>query len=381
MINNSKLIIDVFGEVYDLLKPWADEEFYDFGLHSIVPGAIYLLGRAQFNFHKRRIRQLVESNTIRVILSNPAEGSQTLASHCEHIHACADLVKSGKILLIGGGDMDASWPYLLYDSFLPKVHDYEENTQAIAKSPEIYSNTNKPYKFLFLNGRTRTHRKYLLEKFRLSGLLDQSLWTWLDRTVGYSMDIRLNHAGKDLIGEPHGLKFLPTKYEYAAYRDRVDTTTASVNYTKYDLFDQQWGEIYLEAAPYIDTYFSLVTETVFDYPHSFRTEKIWKPVAMAHPWIAVANCGYYRDMHNLGFRTLGHLIDERFDQIENSQSRIERIAQVVEDLCCQDLDQFLAQAEEVCKYNQQHLVHMRGQVRQEFPDRFFKFLKQHRFYE
>jgi hypothetical protein len=150
---------------------------------------------------------------------------------------------------------------------------------------------------------------------------------------------------------------------------------------KYDLFDQQWGEIYLEAAPYIDTYFSVVTETVFDYPYSFRTEKIWKSVAMAHPWIAVSNCGYYRDMHRLGFRTFGHLIDESFDQIEHSQDRIERIAQVVEDLCQQDLSQFLAAAEDVCKYNQQHLAHMRVQIRKEFPERFFQFIKKYQFNE
>ena len=104
-------------------------------------------------------------------------------------------------------------------------------------------------------------------------------------------------------------------------------------------------------------------------------------MAMAHPWIAVANQGYYRDMHNLGFRSFGHLIDESFDQIANSQDRIARIAQVVEDLCRQDLAEFLKECYTVCKYNQQHLAHMRLKVRQEFPDRFFAFLKHHNFYE
>ncbi|MFZ4600076.1 MAG: hypothetical protein ACOYNN_15665, partial [Terrimicrobiaceae bacterium] len=62
MISNSKFVIDVFGEVYDLLKPWADEEFYDFSKHEIIPGAVYLIGRAQFNFNKHSIRDLVENN-------------------------------------------------------------------------------------------------------------------------------------------------------------------------------------------------------------------------------------------------------------------------------------------------------------------------------
>jgi hypothetical protein len=61
-----------------------------------------------------------------------------------------------------------------------------------------------------------------------------------------------------------------------------------------------------------------VSETVFTYPYSFRTEKIWKPIAIGHPWIAVSNFGYYRDMHELGFKSFGHLIDEKFDLIYNN---------------------------------------------------------------
>ena len=101
-------------------------------------------------------------------------------------------------------------------------------------------------------------------------------------------------------------------------------------FAKYKLFNNEWGEIYLNANPYLDTYFSLVTETVFDYPYSFRTEKIWKPIAIGHPWVAVANPGFYRDMHNLGFKTFGDLVDESFDLIDNSIDRLERIAVVVE---------------------------------------------------
>jgi hypothetical protein len=381
MLGNRKFIIDVFGEVYDLLRPIADDEFYDFNLHQIQPGAIYLIGRAQFNFNKDRIRDLIESNTIKVILSNPHEGSQTLASHCERMHRCADLVQQKRMLLISGGDMDDSWPHLLYESFLPKIQDYDENIQAMVRSPEVLSKQDKPYKFLFLNGRTRTHRKYLLERFRLSGLLDQCLWSWLDLTVGYSRDMTLVHEGHDLIGRPHSIKLLPEKYEFEAYRDRLKDFSSQNQFVKNDLFDQTWGEIYIQPEAYIDSYFSVVTETVFDYPHSFRTEKIWKPVAMCQPWIAAANYGYYKDIKKLGFRTFGHLIDESFDTIENSQDRISKIASVIEDLCAQNLNEFLAAAHDTCKYNQQHLSHMREQVRKEFPERFFQFLKHHNFYE
>ena len=179
---------------------------------------------------------------------------------------------------------------------------------------------------------------------------------------------------------PIKIKTLPEKYEVDRYRQQVNKTFNSRSIKK-ELFNQEWGEIYIEPAPYIDTYFSLVTETVFDYPYSFRTEKIWKPIAMAHPWIAVANAGYYRDMRNLGFQTFGHVVDESFDNIEDSQKRIERIAQVVQDLCQQDLEVFLKECYNVCKYNQQHLAEMRIQIRQEFPKRFFQFIADYRFDE
>ena len=95
-------------------------------------------------------------------------------------------------------------------------------------------------------------------------------------------------------------------------------------------------------------------------------------MAVGHPFVVVGNSGYYRDLKNLGFRTFGHLIDESFDSIDNNQQRIERIAQVVTDLCGQNLPAFITAADEVCKYNQQLLEELRPKIRAEFPERFFQ---------
>jgi hypothetical protein len=375
MLGTHKLIVDTFCEVYDLLRPWCDQDFWDFENHTPVPGAIYLIGRMQFRLNVEKIRRLAETNYCHIIMSNPAEGSETLKGQCLQL-GIHDLIKQGRILLIGGGDMESQWPCLQYESFLPKILDYQENITAIEQSTALYSTDNKPYKFLFLNGRIRPNRKFLIESFALSGLLDQCLWTNLDSRDSTSRRIQLWHNGQDLMRSERPVKYLDRKYEVSQYQDRVDQPSTD-HFVKHQLFDNTWGEIYLKAEPYIDTYFSLVTETVFDYPYSFRTEKIWKPIAMGHPFIVAANQGYYRDLHNLGFRTFSHVIDESFDLIANSQDRISRIAQVVEDLCKQDLDQFLASCYNVCKYNQQHLAEMRLSVRKQFPDRFAKFIHKH----
>jgi hypothetical protein len=372
MLGNRKLILDTFCEVYDLLHEYADGEFWDFSTHELIPSAVYLISKKEISKNRDRIRTIIENNLATVIFSNPAEGSETLIGQLRLCNM-TDLAMSGRLLLLGGGAMDTRWRYHEYASFMPKILDYEENIAAASRSDEIYSKILKPYKFLFFNGRMRPHRKYLLENFRLNGLLDQSLWTCLDSKGVASRYIKLMHEGRDLMHTAQDIKYLDPHYEVDRYSTQIDTVKNN-SFVKYELFQDTWGEIYIKAEPYIDTYFSLVTETIFDYPHSFRTEKIWKPIVMSHPWICASNTGFYRDIKNQGYRTFGHLVDESFDQIDNSQDRIERIAQVVEDLCRQDLAQFLATAEETCKHNQQHYAEMRIKVRKEFPTKFFEFV-------
>ena len=76
----------------------------------------------------------------------------------------------------------------------------------------------------------------------------------------------------------------------------------------------------------------------------------------------------------MGFKTFGHVIDETFDSIDNNQDRIERIHDVVADLCQQDLDSFLAECYNVCKYNQEHYAEYRHRVPRELPEQFRQFI-------
>jgi hypothetical protein len=302
----------------------------------------------------------------------------------------ADLARQGHILLIGGGEMASDWNYFCYEYFLPKILDFDENVETASRSDEIFDRINKPYKFLFLNGRMRNHRKYLLEQFRTSGLLDQALWTNLDtslwlvqkpsqgRWMSSDLNLYLEHQGEDLMSTPIDIHYLPACYEAEPHRAQLGIVADPHRpSTKSRLFNNTWGDAIIDGEAYRDTYFSLVTETVFNYSYSFRTEKIWKPIAVGHPFIAVANRGFYQDLHRMGFRTFGHVIDESFDLIDNNQERIERIAQIVQDLCQQDLDAFLTECYNVCKYNQQHYAEYRHRVPREFPEQFRQFIDQY----
>ena len=47
MVGNRKFIIDTMSEVYNIMKPYSDDELWDLGAHETQINSIYLLGRKQ----------------------------------------------------------------------------------------------------------------------------------------------------------------------------------------------------------------------------------------------------------------------------------------------------------------------------------------------
>jgi hypothetical protein len=189
---------------------------------------------------------------------------------------------------------------------------------------KIFEKRNKPFLFNFLNGVHRPHRSILIDQLNKKKLLEKSLWSAL-----------------------YADKFLPEGYCYQVNKDTV------IN-GKYIFNDWPDGQLFSNL--FEDSYFSLVTETNFYIPHSYRTEKIYKPIKVGHPFIAVANYGFYRDLRNLGFKTFDHLLDESFDLIDDNEKRLNRIADVVDDLCKSNLEEFLSAAEQNCRHNRDLLM-------------------------
>ena len=373
VLDNRKLIIDTFSEVYKLLLPWRDNEFWDFNQCKLEPG-IYVFGRQQFVEHKEKISEMAQDPQYCIVFCNAAEGSWTLQSMVQML-GVEQLIKEKKILLISGGEQQEDYTSIQYEHFLSEILNYQENHQATERTEEIFTKTNKPYRFLFLNGRARPHRKYLYERFKRLNLLDHALWTMLDSRPSLSKSFNFIENNINVMSTVSELRCLPKEYEVSTYRTtQVNPGPAERTFIKHELFNREWGEIYLQPEPYIDTYFSLVTETVFEQPWPFRTEKIAKPLMMGHPFILATSPGYYRSLHQLGFKTFGHVIDESFDSIDHHQDRMDRIIDIVQDLCRQDLTTFLKECHAVCKYNQQHLAETKIQASNEFPTRFFQFL-------
>lgn len=378
MLKQHRLVMDAQAEIASVMQPWVDESFYEFEKVTPTTGSVYVIGRQQFLDNREKVFDMCSSNEYHMIFNNSAEGSWTMETHLLQLKI-DQLIRDRRLLLIAGAPPTLDHLCLTHEHLLIKIMDFDQTSQAQTAFDRMFETRNKPYKFLFLNGRARPHRKYLYEHLRRQGLLDKSLYTMLDAKPCVVRRFAFREDGIDVMATATPLKRLPDEYEVERYRNPAfGPIVPERTNLKQELFRREWGEIYLYDRPYIDTYFSLVSETVCSESDiSFRTEKIAKPLAMGHPFIVAANRGFYRDLRNLGFQTFDSIIDESFDLVEDAQARMDRLMQVVGDICGQDLDGFMDACRSICKYNQQHLAQFTQEHRQAFPGIFFQFVSQH----
>jgi hypothetical protein len=366
MLAGHKLVVDEWAEVFDLLRPYADQTFWQWTDVDFDPNKFYIVGRVVLKDNWEAIVELANRYPGRIIFCNPAEGSQTAILQLKRLRI-TESVRTGRLGFVTSGDLEGGFNQMETDCYFTNIVEYTENLEAAQWQSAVYAQEFKPWSFLFLNGRLRPHRKALIDSLRSRSLLEQALWTNLQDHV----DMPWTSSLVTDSNEP--IKLLPACYEIDRAQPYLQQPDQQ-GFVKHQLFADSWGDAIVNPRAYVDSYFSVVTETIFDYPYSFRTEKIWKPIIMCHPFVVAANAGYYRDLHDLGFQTFAHLIDEDFDSIDNSEDRIQRISQVVADICQQGPAAFLRAAEHVCKYNYQHLREYNRSERHDLPFRLARYL-------
>lgn len=358
MLGRHRIIVDEWAEVWDLLKPWADDSFWQWP-DSLDPEAVYIVGRVLLKQHWQEITAWADACPGHIIFSNPAEGSETILLQLQRLRI-TEYVQDGRIGLITSGDLEPGIDYCGTDCYFSNIVEYTENKSAQL----VGAMTNKhrrPYEYVMLNGRLRPHRKALIDQLRNAGLLDYALWTNLGSTVEMAFTSKLETEQLEPI------RLLPAEYEIERARPNLDTV-GTAGFIKHALFDHTWGDAIVNPGIYTDSWFSVVTETIFDYPYTFRTEKIWKPMLMAHPFVVAANPGYLRDLRNAGFRTFGHLIDEHYDTIDDPATRIERIVNTIRGICNHlGAAAFWEATRAECQHNQALLAEYNGRERAALP--------------
>jgi hypothetical protein len=83
----------------------------------------------------------------------------------------------------------------------------------------------------------------------------------------------------------------------------------------------------------------IVTETVFNYPYPFVTEKTLRPINCKRMFIVVGAPYTLKMLHSKGFVTFDDIIDESYDSIEDPEERFLSIVRSIEKFCALELSE------------------------------------------
>jgi hypothetical protein len=206
-------------------------------------------------------------------------------------------------------------------------YDYSAKAHPTYDKPYIIGKRDK--KFLCFNNVPRQHRIDLLNQIVNHDLLDKSY---------YSFDCNEREL-HNMVQEQKLSGIEKIQYRIPLVLNKTPERSNPVNIIEDDLK-------YFE-----NSYFSLVTETMFYHPHNvyvangkalhvpgtypgtFVSEKTFKCIRMKHPFIIVGGQGYLAFLKSRGYRTFSPFIDETYDDIEDDRLRMQKIVNEVVRMC------------------------------------------------
>lgn len=213
---------------------------------------------------------------------------------------------------------------------------------------------NKKYekKFINFNRRWRLHRPLMITMLHEKNLLDkgfvslgvsdfeQDNWEqrWREMNFYYSNSPEMI----EIFSRNEDVKNLPPMY--------LDTTDLVTNRAEQTDSTDQY---------YLNSYFSVVNETTYHTKPGydgvpFLSEKIFKCIAMKHPFVLASVPNYLQYLKSLGYKTFDGIIDESYDNESDDGKRMIKIVNEIERLSNMSgtqLVKFLQKAKPICEHN------------------------------
>ena len=110
---------------------------------------------------------------------------------------------------------------------------------------------------------------------------------------------------------------------------------------------------------YSRTFFSVVTESVFDDVSLFLDEKVWKPIYNYHPFIILGCPNSLKKLREMGFKTFEPFINESYDSEFHIGKRMNMIIDEIERLNSmgfEELKKWYKKLVSILKHNRKKLI-------------------------
>lgn len=207
------------------------------------------------------------------------------------------------------------------------------------------------FKFDALLGARRPHRDYIATWMQQN--LPVNLLTYRDFFQGAATNCTITASVAEEFTQPLTFPYVSPHLDPAwEVQENLDYKISSI---------VPW-EIYRHSS------YSIVCETLGVGDGFFLSEKTTKALYAKRVFIVVSNRNFYKQLHQLGFRSFGHIIDESWDGEPVDIKRYRRVVQAIAQLDTLDPKWVHEQAAEVLEHNHRHLQTLRRQTGQRMQD-------------
>lgn len=103
----------------------------------------------------------------------------------------------------------------------------------------------------------------------------------------------------------------------------------------------------------------IVTETVFDYPCPFISEKTFRPISCKRPFIIVGAAHTLKLLQSLGFKTFSSIVNESYDNILDPEKRLVTVVKEINNFVKRPISSIIndvRECKEILDYNFKHLL-------------------------
>jgi hypothetical protein len=232
-----------------------------------------------------------------------------------------------------------SWPMTVVCTSYVQILSNPEAAQL--ESPCI---ENIEYPYVCLNGVQRTHRLMLLCCLEDLNILNNGIVTWNFYQNNKTSLLTVSKENKSneqvfLTTNP------PTRINDTVFWDDSLRTVYKKHHNKF--YNQTNSTRIIE--PYktsctvedhiLKSFLCVVTETVFDYPYCFITEKTFKTFLNKRPFVILGPPGTLKQIKQLGFKTFDTIIDESYDEIVDPSARLIKVVKIIESISQLSIDE------------------------------------------
>jgi hypothetical protein len=355
---SSQKFEDFFDDTHNVFEPYTLDDAINKDIDFIYPIVLFtddLYTRYQtVDFDKRLIKKVLDKKA-KICFVQLTEGffgssekdfiwldnlSKRYGFDKDHlVFICANLkALESKNKLISKGSITDSYTIIPYNYFQHNLWFYDNGKMSDLNAQEslkkgFYScleynkNNQKTNQFLCFNRVPKIHRMAIFAELKTNEKLTSHITSLGASLINRKYDY-LEHIYNYIDND-----YKHNKGKLIEFYNKYDSTISSI-YDEPDLENNKATNLNLDA--HTSSFVNIVTESLISNPTIFFSEKTFKPMFCAQPFILIGNPNSLSKLKEYGFQTFDKWWDESYDTELNFTKRFGKIVDIMEEISTWD---------------------------------------------